>query len=208
MRKSPAIRLRSPPPEAYDAGDGGHRAHQAPPLTDAGAVSGGLPRAAVRPLAQRLIDLVLWGGVAVFPDRLGRSGRVAPAARCCFPTPTTCGNSPPIPAPRPRPDAALCQRDVADGADRALGHSHRRQSSPCRSGWPRRANVSPIWIQQPVRRLLDVLRSVPDLVIAIAFIVAVGVGPLPGVLALAINTGGVLGKLFSRSGEDRRRPGL
>jgi phosphonate transport system permease protein len=62
-------------------------------------------------------------------------------------------------------------------------------------------NVSPVWIQQPVRRLLDVLRSVPDLVIGIAFIVAVGVGPLAGVMALAINTGGVLGKLFSEAVE-------
>jgi len=62
-------------------------------------------------------------------------------------------------------------------------------------------NVSPPWIQQPVRRLLDLLRALPDLVIGIMFIVAVGVGPLPGVLALAFNTGGVLGKLFSEAVE-------
>ena len=58
-------------------------------------------------------------------------------------------------------------------------------------------NVAPVWIQQPVRRLLDILRSVPDLVIGTVFIVAVGLGPFAGVMALAINTGGVLGKLFS-----------
>jgi phosphonate transport system permease protein len=62
-------------------------------------------------------------------------------------------------------------------------------------------NVSPIWIQQPVRRLLDILRSVPDLVIGAIFVVAVGLGPLAGVMALAINTGGVLGKLFSEAVE-------
>jgi phosphonate transport system permease protein len=62
-------------------------------------------------------------------------------------------------------------------------------------------NVSPIWIQQPVRRLLDVLRSVPDLVIGAIFVVAVGLGPFAGVMALAINTGGVLGKLFSEAVE-------
>jgi phosphonate transport system permease protein len=62
-------------------------------------------------------------------------------------------------------------------------------------------NVSPPWIQQPVRRLLDLLRAVPDLVIGTMFIVAVGLGPLSGVLALAINTGGVLGKLFSEAVE-------
>ena len=62
-------------------------------------------------------------------------------------------------------------------------------------------NVSPPWVQQPVRRLLDLLRAVPDLVVAELFIVAVGLGPLPGVLALAVNTGGVLGKLFSEAVE-------
>jgi phosphonate transport system permease protein len=62
-------------------------------------------------------------------------------------------------------------------------------------------NVSPPWIQQPVRRVLDLLRAVPDLVIGTMFIVAVGLGPFAGVMALAINTGGVLGKLFSEAVE-------
>lgn len=62
-------------------------------------------------------------------------------------------------------------------------------------------NVAPVWIQQPIRRLLDVLRSVPDLVIGALFVVAVGLGPFAGVMALAVNTGGVLGKLFSEAVE-------
>jgi phosphonate transport system permease protein len=62
-------------------------------------------------------------------------------------------------------------------------------------------NVTPIWVQQPVRRLLDILRSVPDLVIGAIFVAAVGLGPFAGVMALAINTGGVLGKLFSEAVE-------
>ena len=62
-------------------------------------------------------------------------------------------------------------------------------------------NVTPVWIQQPVRRLLDLMRAVPDLVVGYLFIVAVGLGPLTGVLALAINTGGVLAKLFSEAVE-------
>lgn len=62
-------------------------------------------------------------------------------------------------------------------------------------------NVTPVWIQQPVRRLLDLLRAVPDLVVGTIFLVAVGLGPLAGVLALAVNTGGVLGKLFSEAVE-------
>ena len=62
-------------------------------------------------------------------------------------------------------------------------------------------NVSPPWIQQPVRRLLDVLRAIPDLVVATLFLVAVGLGPFAGVIAIAINTGGVLAKLFSEAVE-------
>jgi phosphonate transport system permease protein len=62
-------------------------------------------------------------------------------------------------------------------------------------------NIAPFWIVQPVRRVLDVLRAVPDLVMASLFIVAVGLGPFAGVMAIALNTGGVLGKLFSEAVE-------
>ena len=62
-------------------------------------------------------------------------------------------------------------------------------------------NIAPGWIVWPVRRVMDLLRSIPDLVIATLFIVAVGLGPLAGVLALALNTGGVLAKLFSEAVE-------
>ena len=62
-------------------------------------------------------------------------------------------------------------------------------------------NVAPAFIQLPVRRLMDALRSIPDLVIGTMFVVAVGLGPFAGVMALALNTGGVLGKLFSEAVE-------
>jgi phosphonate transport system permease protein len=62
-------------------------------------------------------------------------------------------------------------------------------------------NLSPIWLQQPMRLLMNILRSIPDLVIGTLFIVAVGLGPFAGVMALAINTGGVLAKLFSEAVE-------
>jgi phosphonate transport system permease protein len=48
-----------------------------------------------------------------------------------------------------------------------------------------------------MRRVLEVLRTVPDLVFAMVFVVAFGLGPLPGVLALTLHTTGALGKLFS-----------
>ncbi len=42
-------------------------------------------------------------------------------------------------------------------------------------------NIAPPAIQWPVRRMMDILRSVPDLVIGMVFVVAVGLGPLTGV---------------------------
>ena len=62
-------------------------------------------------------------------------------------------------------------------------------------------NIAPNWVVWPVRRVMDLLRSIPDLVIGTLFIVAVGLGPLAGVLAIALNTGGVLAKLFSEAVE-------
>lgn len=62
-------------------------------------------------------------------------------------------------------------------------------------------NIAPSWVVWPVRRVMDLLRSIPDLVIGTLFIVAVGLGPLAGVLAIALNTGGVLAKLFSEAVE-------
>jgi phosphonate transport system permease protein len=52
-----------------------------------------------------------------------------------------------------------------------------------------------------VRRVLDLIRSIPDLVVAIIFITAVGLGPFAGVMAMMFNTGGVLAKLFSEAVE-------
>ena len=48
-----------------------------------------------------------------------------------------------------------------------------------------------------VRRVLELLRTVPDLVFAMVFVVAFGLGPLAGVLALALHSAGTLGKLFT-----------
>lgn len=47
------------------------------------------------------------------------------------------------------------------------------------------------------RRFLEFCRTVPDIVFALIFVVAFGVGPLPGVLAIMIHTMGALGKQFA-----------
>jgi phosphonate transport system permease protein len=62
-------------------------------------------------------------------------------------------------------------------------------------------NVSPMWLYQPVRRFMDACRATNEMVFAMLFIVAVGLGPFAGVLALFIHTTGTLGKLFSEAVE-------
>ena len=53
------------------------------------------------------------------------------------------------------------------------------------------------WVRIASRRFLEFCRSVPEIVFALLFVVAFGLGPMPGVLALAIHTLGALGKQFA-----------
>lgn len=62
-------------------------------------------------------------------------------------------------------------------------------------------NIAPVWIYQPVRRMMDACRAINEMVFAMLFIVAVGLGPFAGVLALWIHTTGVLAKLFAEAVE-------
>ncbi|HCI14442.1 MAG: phosphonate ABC transporter, permease protein PhnE [Gallionellales bacterium GWA2_60_142] len=48
-----------------------------------------------------------------------------------------------------------------------------------------------------VRLALNVLRSIPELVWAVILLIAAGLGPFAGTLALAVHTTGVLGRLFA-----------
>ena len=60
------------------------------------------------------------------------------------------------------------------------------------------ANLTPTAAPRVIaRRVLEFGRTVPELVFALIFIVAFGLGPLPGVLAIAIHTAGALGKQFA-----------
>jgi phosphonate transport system permease protein len=59
-------------------------------------------------------------------------------------------------------------------------------------------NTSPAaWVRFAVRRLLEFARTVPGIVFALIFVIAFGLGPMAGVLAIAIHSTGALGKLFS-----------
>ena len=59
-------------------------------------------------------------------------------------------------------------------------------------------NTSPApWLRFTIRRLLEFARTVPGIVFALIFVIAFGLGPMAGVLAIAIHSTGALGKLFS-----------
>ena len=62
-------------------------------------------------------------------------------------------------------------------------------------------NLAPNWVLHPVRRLMDACRAINEMVFAMLFIVAVGLGPFAGVLALWVHTTGVLAKLFAEAVE-------
>jgi phosphonate transport system permease protein len=59
-------------------------------------------------------------------------------------------------------------------------------------------NTSPApWLCFVMRRLLEFARTVPGIVFALIFVMAFGLGPMAGVLAIAIHSTGALGKQFS-----------
>ncbi|MGD9833781.1 MAG: phosphonate ABC transporter, permease protein PhnE [Piscinibacter sp.] len=63
------------------------------------------------------------------------------------------------------------------------------------------AGARALW-RTPTRLLLNALRSVPELVWAALLLIAAGLGPMAGTLALAVHTAGVLGRLFAEAIEN------
>lgn len=55
------------------------------------------------------------------------------------------------------------------------------------------------------RRVMEIARGVPEIIYAIVFVYAFGIGPAAGVLAIAIHTAGALGKMFSEVNENVSR---
>lgn len=58
------------------------------------------------------------------------------------------------------------------------------------------------WLRIAARRWLEFCRTVPEIVFALIFVVAFGLGPVPGVLAIAIHSFGALGKQFAEVAEN------
>jgi phosphonate transport system permease protein len=62
-------------------------------------------------------------------------------------------------------------------------------------------NLTPHWLHHPVKVFLALVRSVPIILLALLFVVAIGLGPMPGVLAVAVHSLGMLGKLYAEEFE-------
>ncbi len=69
--------------------------------------------------------------------------------------------------------------------------------------FPAAINLAPnSWIYWISRRFLEVCRGIPEILLALVFVFMIGIGPLAGVLAIAIHTAGALGKLFAEVNEN------
>lgn len=60
-------------------------------------------------------------------------------------------------------------------------------------------NLAPAWLYQIVRFILNIFRSVPDLIFALIFVSAVGLGTFPGTLALVFGSFASIAKVWAES---------
>lgn len=63
------------------------------------------------------------------------------------------------------------------------------------------SNIAPSWLYYPTRWVMNIIRSVPDLVFALMFVSAVGLGPFAGILAMTLGSIGSIGKIFAEAME-------
>lgn len=68
--------------------------------------------------------------------------------------------------------------------------------------WVTRGFAPIPWLVSPLRRVLDILRAIPEIVVALVLIYLLGGGPVPAMIAIALHTVGALGKLFSEVNEN------
>ena len=57
-------------------------------------------------------------------------------------------------------------------------------------------------LRNGAKAVLNLLRSISELIWAVFFVAAVGLGPFPGALALGVNFGGILGRLYAEALEN------
>lgn len=159
-----------------------------------------IPKAPSKPLGAILLDLLIWGGVAVVLVYSIKAVNLGDISKLFERNEHTSDFIKEL----LRPDFADWKIYVAkmwETVQIALWGTFLAIFAAIPLGLAAARNIAPIWVVTPVRWVMNLLRSIPDLVIGLLFVVAVGLGPLPGVLAIALNTAGVLAKLFSEAVE-------
>lgn len=63
------------------------------------------------------------------------------------------------------------------------------------------SNIAPRWLYSSSRLLLNALRSIPDLILALMFVSAVGLGPFAGIMALVFGSIGSIAKVYAEAME-------
>jgi phosphonate transport system permease protein len=169
-------------------------------LTHAAQAAGTIPAPPTRSLGAWTMDVLLWGGIAAFlafsfaDVDLGNVSRLV----------TNSTNIQTFAQGLLQPDFSNWRLFVAQmwlTIQIALWGTFLAVLLAVPMGLVAARNIAPFWVVTPVRWVMNLLRSIPDLVMALLFIVAVGLGPLAGVLAITLNTTGVLAKLFSEAVE-------
>ncbi len=64
------------------------------------------------------------------------------------------------------------------------------------------ANIAPSWLRNLCRFIMTVERALPEVIIILLLVAALGLGPFPGVVALSLGCIGMLGKLFADAIEE------
>ena len=169
-------------------------------MTHAAQAAGTIPAPPTRSLGAWTMDVLLWGGIAAFlafsfaDVDLGNVSRLV----------TNSTNIQTFAQGLLQPDFSNWRLFVAQmwlTIQIALWGTFLAVLLAVPMGLVAARNIAPFWVVTPVRWVMNLLRSIPDLVMALLFIVAVGLGPLAGVLAITLNTTGVLAKLFSEAVE-------
>jgi phosphonate transport system permease protein len=169
-------------------------------LTGAAPTAGDIPKAPAKSLGAWLLDILIWGGVlalliySIGDVDLGNLSHLV----------TNSANIQNFAQGLLKPDFSNWRLFVEQmwlTVQIALWGTFLAVFLAVPLGLAAARNIAPVWVVTPVRWIMNLLRSIPDLVIGLLFIVAVGLGPLAGVLAIALNTAGVLAKLFSEAVE-------
>jgi phosphonate transport system permease protein len=169
-------------------------------LTTAPIDLNAIPKAPSKPLGAIALDLLIWGGVAVVLIYSIKAVELGNLTKLF----TNSEHTSQFAGELLKPDFTNWKLYVSkmwETVQIALWGTFLAIFAAIPLGLAAARNIAPVWVVTPVRWVMNLLRSIPDLVIGLLFVVAVGLGPLPGVLAIALNTAGVLAKLFSEAVE-------